>query len=91
MAILRNVVLVMVVLALGGCSGMFLRLNILGEQRYKVDTQVYGVFGMSLPESELQIGLLRSIPQARWTRATSTGSPRWRASRWWIPPASGYR
>lgn len=65
MKILRIVipVLILLLVAVWLFSGpLFLRLNPAGEQRYRVDKQVYGIMGIGLGESQLSIGLARSVP-----------------------------
>lgn len=45
-----------------GANGLVNRLNLLGQTRFKVDEQAYGLEGVNWTETEVEISLTRAVP-----------------------------
>lgn len=59
------------------------------EQRYRVDNQTYGVMMIGGNESQLVIGLIRSVPPGTADQTDVDRISSVEASHWWIQLASG--
>jgi hypothetical protein len=56
------IVLVAAALAASGCDSLVNRLNLLGQTRYTVGDQVYGIEEVAWTASRLEISLVRAVP-----------------------------